>query len=172
MTASLIASVLLAVSFVGIAIWRKRVMPESISSLVYVFRWKWMWTVWLTIVGILTCAPAIEVLDRIGMGFLGFATLACLAFCAAMPIFVEEQKQWHDILGISSGVLSQLCVLMISPWWLLSWLLLVFLAIHVYMNPDGKVAKVVSHKGVFIAECICYVSLEGSLVSEFVSMTY
>lgn len=163
MLSLLIISILLTTSFVGVAIWRKRALPESISSLVHILKHRWVWTLWMWAVGFLTCIPAITALERIGMQFLGFGTLACLVFCAAMPVFVEEQKQWHDILGISSGVLSQLCVLMINPWWLLSWLLLAFLAIHVYMNPDGKVTKVVSNKGVFIAECLCYISLIGSI---------
>lgn len=157
-------SVLLVVSVVGTAIWKEKALPESISSLVHILKHKWVWTLWMWAVGFLTCIPAISALERIGMQFLGFGTLACLIFCAAMPIFMEDKKTWHNILGTSACILSQMCVMMICPWWLLSWLLLAFLAIHVYMNPDGKVAKVVSHKGVFIAECICYVSLEGSLI--------
>lgn len=156
MTESLIASAFMAISFTGVAIWRKRALPESISSLVYIFRWKWLWTVWLTVVGILTCAPAIEVLDRIGMGFLGFGTLVCLVFCAAMPIFVDEQKQWHDILGISAGILSQICVLFISMDWLYAWALFAFLMGSVYVQPKGWLGRVMKGKGVFVAECICY----------------
>lgn len=160
----LIISILLVVSVTGIALWRIKALPESISSLVYVFRWKWLWTVWLTIVGILTCAPAIEVLDRIGMGFLGFSTLACLIFCAAMPIFMKEQRQWHNILGISACILSQICVFFISMDWLYAWVLFIFLMVSVYVQPQGGITKVVKGKGVFVAECICYIALEGSLI--------
>lgn len=166
MTLLLIISILLVASVTGVAIWGIKALPESISSLVYVFRWRWMWTVWLTAVGILTCAPAIEVLDKIGMGFLGFGTLACLVFCAAMPIFMEEQKQWHDILGISACVLSQICVFFISMDWLYAWALFIFLIGSVYVQPQGGIAKAVKGKGVFVAECICYISLEGSLIFE------
>lgn len=166
MTASLILSILLTTSFVGVAIWRMKQLPESISSLVYVFRWEWLWTVWLSIVGILTCAPAIEVLDRIGMGFLGFGTMVCLLFCAAMPIFVKEQKMWHDILGISSCVLSQICVFFICADWLFAWTLFIFLMASVYVQPQGAIARAVEHKGVFVAEAVCYISLVGSLIDK------
>ena len=167
MNTLVILSLLLVTLYLGVAIWRKRALPESISSLVYVFRWRWLWTVWLTAVGILTCAPAIEILDSIGMGFLGFGTLACLVFCAAMPIFVEEQKQWHDILGISACILSQICVFFIDMNWLYAWALFLFIMGSVFIQPTGWLAKAVNGKGVFVAECICYISYEGSLLAYY-----
>ena len=164
MNAALVASILLAASFTGVAIWRKRALPESISSLVYVFRWKWLWTVWLSVVGLLTCIPTIDVLDTKDMGFLGFLTLACLLFCAAMPIFMRDWKRWHDILGISACVLSQACVSIVCAVWLFAWALFVFLMGSVYVQPQGRLAKAVKGNGVFMAEATCYVSMVGSLL--------
>ena len=153
-TVLLIISILLTASVTGAAIRRLGELPESISALVYVFRHKWMWVVWMWAVSFLTLIPAISSLDRVGMGFLGFGTLVCLLFCAAMPIFMKDKKHVHDILGISGGILSQCCVLFIDPNWLFTWSAFVFVMGSVYVQPQGKLAKAVEHKGVFVAECV------------------
>jgi len=58
----LIISVLLVVLYVGAAIWRFRALPDSISAMVYALPdggWRWLWSAWLAIVGILTFAPVV-----------------------------------------------------------------------------------------------------------------
>lgn len=163
MTTMLIISILLVVSFVGTAIWKLKDIPESISSLVYVFKWKWLWTVWLVLVGILTCAPAITVLDKIGMSFLGFGTLVCLLFCAVMPIWMEDKKTWHDVLGTSACILLQGCVFFICPWWLFMWAVFAFLMGSVYVQPDGF-GRFFKGKAIFIAQAVCYLDMMGCLL--------
>ena len=162
MTVLLIISILLVTSVMGVAIWRIKSLPESISALVYVFRHRWEWTLWMWSVAFLTCIPSISALDRIGMGFLGFGTLACLIFCAAMPLFDKDNNVLHWVFGTSGCVLSQFCVLMISPYWLSAWMLFVFLMGSVYVQPEGWLGKAMKGKGVLLAECLCYVSLEGA----------
>ena len=169
MILSLILSLALAVSLVVVASVRERSLPDSISALVYIFKHKWLWTVWLWLVTLLTLIPAIEILSRIGMEFLGFGTLACLVFCGAMPLFDKEHVRWHWITGTSGCILSQLCVLMISPWWLLSWLLMLLISmccIAGYNDTDDEC--VFQGKGVLLAECICYLALMGAMVTKLV----
>lgn len=162
----LISSLVLAVSFTGIATARLKSLPESVSSLVYVFRDRWLWTLWMWAVALLTLIPTTDLLSRIGMEFLGFGTMVCLMFCGSMPLFDKEHVRWHWITGVSGCILSQLCVLMICPWWLLMWLLMVFVAlccIAGYNDTDDEC--VFQGKGVFLAECICYVSLMGAMIT-------
>lgn len=168
MLSLLIISILLTTSFVGVAIWRMKALPESISSLVHILKHRWVWTLWMWAVGFLTCIPAITALDRIGMQFLGFGTLACLIFCAAMPTFMEDKKDVHDILGISACILSQGCVIFIDYNWLSVWMLFLFLMGSVYVQPDGELGKAMKGKGVFVAEMCCYVSHEGSLLMYYI----
>jgi hypothetical protein len=76
-----IASILLVISFLEVATWRRK-LPERISALVYALpkRWRWVWIVWMWVVAITTCIPLISVLGD-GLDVLGFVTLACLVWC-------------------------------------------------------------------------------------------
>jgi len=58
-----ILSILMVVSFTGIAIWKMNGLPESISAMVYALPdggWRWLWSAWLALVSILTFAPVYE----------------------------------------------------------------------------------------------------------------
>lgn len=37
---------------------------------------------------------------------LGFATMASLVFCGAMPLIKNDKNTLHNIFGVSAGVLS------------------------------------------------------------------
>lgn len=161
----LTVSVLLAVLFTGIAIRKGRGLPESVSAMVYtlpVGGYRWLWTVWLWLVAMCLAPKLMETLPE-ELGFVGFMMLVCLIFVGAMPLFDKENGKWHNILGISAGILSQLCVLIICPWWLLSWLLMAVIVTDAwFVHP--RIPRWYDNKGVFIAEAICTISLYGSLV--------
>ena len=165
----LILSLVLVISVMGIAIVRERSLPESISAIVYIFKHKWLWTIWLWLVALLTLIPCIEILSRIGMEFLGFGTMACLMFCGAMPLFDKDNIKWHWITGIAGCILSQLCVYFIFPDWLMLWGIFAFLAGSKYIQPEGF-GKPFLGKGVFLAESTCYLSLMGAMFYVYLSM--
>lgn len=147
-------SVIMAVLYVGAAIIIKRQIPESISSMVYILPeggWRWLWTIWLWSEGFLLIVPLTDALPD-EWRIIAFLTIASLVFCGAMPLFVKEQNKWHNILGVSSGILSQLCVLIINPWYLSIWILMIS-------------ALRIKNKIVFIAEAICYITILLSLKS-------
>ena len=160
----IILSVLLAVLYVGAAIWALRGLPVSISSMVYVLpegAARWLWSLWLIAVDVLTFAPLMDVLDGRGLAVVAFIPMALLAFVAVMPIFMEEHKKAHDIMGVAAGVMSQVCVALICTDWLVVWALFVFLAGSVYVQPSGWLGKAINKKTVFVAEAVCYISLIG-----------
>ena len=166
MTTMLILSILLVALFTGAAIWKLRALPESFSSLVGLFdgAWRWLWSAWLAMVSILTFAPVVEMLDGRGLGILGFLPMAMLMFVAAWPIFDREHYKWHNILGTVAGVMTQAIVAIISPAWLSVWIAFLFLIGSVFVQPEGKLAKAVKGKAVFIAEMACYIALVGALL--------
>ena len=153
MVTLLIVSILMVVSFVGITIYRTNELPESISAMVWSLKgdWKWLWSIWLMAVSILTFVPMIESLDRKDVGLLGVLPMVCLCFVAVWPLFDSEHAKLHNWLAILGGILSQFCVALINPWWLLLWLLM-------------PIALLEKSKGVMIAECICYVAIIVALV--------
>ena len=153
MVTLIILSIILVVSFVGITIYKTKELPESISAMVWSLKgdWKWLWSVWLMAVSILTFVPIIEILDRKDVGVLGFLPMVCLCFVAVWPLFDSEHVKLHNGLAILGGILSQLSVALINPWWLLLWLLM-------------PVALLKKSKSVMIAECICYAAIVGALI--------
>lgn len=175
MLTTIILSLLLVALGVGAAIgmihWLERKpwsqsLPDSISAMVYLLPrrggWRWLWTIWLVFVDVLTFAPVIEILDRRGLGILGFLPMAMLGFVAVWPLFDVEHRRWHYILAIAAGIISQVDVFLICPWWLLTWLL--FIAAWIWTTNDTS-STAFDGKGVFLAEVICYLSIIGSKLS-------
>lgn len=121
---SVVTSMALAVAYVAAATIAKRKLPESISAMVYVLPMdgQWAWTVWLWIVSATACIPLIEVMEDSPWQFLAFLALGCLVFCGAMPLVRKDKNTAHYALSITAGVLSQVCVALTCPWWLMAWM--------------------------------------------------
>ena len=164
MTIMLVLSFLLAVALPAIAIWKTRDIPVSISSLVYLFdgNRKWLWSLWLGIVAFTLAPSLIESMPETWK-FMGFLTLLSLVLTAAMPLFDKEHERWHHAFGIAAGVLSQICVLLICPWWLLAWVLFPA-ALWLYYRKDAKYKFLLCYA--FIAECLCALAQYGALLTE------
>lgn len=156
----LTSSILLAVSFVGIAIMSMREIPESISSIVFLFDGccRWIWSMWIFCVTFLIAPSLMDAMPD-EWRFIGFLQIACLAFVGSMPLFDTEHRNLHNIFGISAGVLSQVCVLIIRPWWLLAWI--VFPVTTYY----GRDKEWLNGKEVFISECLSMTAMYGSLLT-------
>ena len=161
MTIMLVLSFLLAVALPAAAIWKDREIPVSISALAYVFKGgkRWTWTIWLWLTSCLMAAPLMDSLTE-SWQFMGFLTIICLISTGAMPVFIKEHKDVHDCFGIAAGFFSQVCVMLISPWWLFSWILFP-IAFWLYYR-QNKIYKFLECYA-FIAECLCALALYGSL---------
>ena len=158
-------SILVAVLFIGLMTLTRRELPESISDMVYWLpdRKQWIWSAWLCVVGALLFAPLTE-----RCGWVGWLTEACLLGSALTPLVNVDTRKWHKWLGIATGVLSQVCVAMLCPDWLFAWAAFLFIMGSVYVQPEGGMAKTVEHKGVFVTEVICMLSLFGSLLTSVI----
>ena len=167
-------SILLMVLGVGAAIWKKRELPQSISAMVYLLPEggsRWLWTLWLMVVGVMTFAPAIDILDPIGYGYLGFAPMVTIGFVAVWPLFDVEHRTHHNVLGIMSGILSQVCVALIGPWWLLCWLLMAGVMAWCAMHGGrGRVRTLFSDGcGVLVSEMICWASVNAAYITHYLT---
>jgi hypothetical protein len=168
MVTLLFLSLFLVTLYVGVTTWKLGELPDSISSMVYVLPeggWRWLWTVWLWAVALLTCIPAIEALRPKSLEVFGFFTMACLVFTGAMPLFLKDQERTHHILAIAGGIFSQIVVLFVSPWFLALWLLMVWLLLD--SLTASETPRWYDGKSVFISEAICYASFFGSLIFNF-----
>ena len=161
----MIVSILLVVSYVGITIWKRRELPESVSAMVYNLPkpWQWLWIVWLW-ASTYTLTPALFEVMPEDWGVIAHAFATSMLFIGAMPLMKDSENRAHYALAIAAGIFSQLCVLIIDAQWLATWLVFPFLMASVYVQPQGGIAKAVNGKGVFVAEVVCYIALEGSLI--------
>lgn len=158
MTTLIIISILLAVSGIARCICSNKELPESISAMVYHLDRPWIWTLWVFSMSFTAMIPMIDAMPD-EWKFIAFLSMACLCFVSVMPLIVKESRFWHYLLAIIGGTLSQVCVALISPWWLTLWFSYVLLTAGVWRWTEGK--------GVFFMECICYLSLVGVLINGF-----
>lgn len=156
----LIISIVLAASFIVAASILKKQIPESISSLEFVYP-HGVWTIWLWLVTILITPSLLDAMPE-NWKFLGFLTIGCLMFVGAMPLIPTEHNTAHNILGVTAGILSQLCVLLINPQWLWIWSVWVVTFIIMTMNKSLSDWK----WSVLLSEAICYASLIGSIIKQ------
>ena len=146
----------LLICVIGLVFAMRDTIPQSISSMVYLLDEdrQWVWSLWLAVVAFLMM-PSLLVASE----WLGWLTVMCLLGTAVTPIIHEYTYKLHSILGILGGIFSQLCVLLISPLWLLVWVAMGIFAIVAYNN-DGLMGKYT----VLVAEILCAMSLYGALL--------
>jgi len=157
----------LALAVGGIAVMLRGGVPDSVSGLVYNLSdaKQWWWSVWLAAVAITVMVPMMTALD--GFAWIGWLTSVCLIGAAVTPVIRSDTRRMHNICGIAAGILSQLCVVVLCPWWLLAWMVFVPLMAGsmAAFNDSEDLPVVCAGKGVLVAECICAVSLYGALVT-------
>ena len=138
----------------GGMVW-KREVPVSISALA--MDSGWLWTPWLWAVTFLLAPPLMTVLAGAWKA-VGLAMLTCLLLTGAMPLFDAEHSKWHYVCAVAAGVLSQVCVAVINPWWLMTWAAAPILKI---IDSNTKVLK---NKWVLILETLCATTMYGALI--------
>ena len=74
-----------------------------------------------------------------------------------MPLIRNNPNTAHSVLAIVAGVLSQLCVLIISPYWLLLWFSLIYFLF-------APLPKWLNGKGIFVLEVYCYTTLIAAIL--------
>ena len=158
-------SAVLAVLYVGAAIWKRHSIPESISAMVFDLprKWQWLWSIWLWAIAFLTCIPAINALAEKGAEALGFATLVCLVFTGALPLYDKDNKRMHYFFAYAAGILSQACVVGLDWHWLLVWLVYPLLPyIDGYFYMPGLPMWLLRIK-TFVIETLCAIPFFGAL---------
>ena len=109
--------------------------------------------------------PAIDALPE-DMRMLGFLTLVCLAMCGAMPLGDSRvNRRAHNVFGILSGILSQVCVAIVCPCWLSAWSLMA--VAWIWTTKDCS-RKALDGKGVFLAEAICLLTVAGAVLTHLI----
>jgi len=156
----------LCIAVGGIVLMLRGGVPESVSGLVYNLseRMRWAWSGWLIAVALTLMVPLMSALGDVA--WLGWLTVVCLIGAAVTPVFNRDTRTMHYVCGIAAGVISQVCVACICPWWLLVWLIWIPLIAGTMgaLNDSEEMPQVLDGYGVLAAEVMCAVSLYGSLL--------
>ena len=167
MTIMLIISILLVALYVGATIWRRRELPESVSAMVHDLSkpWRWVWSVWLATITVLISPALTAAMPHEWYGIAGHICIVLLAMTAAIPLLSGEHNKAHNVCGISAGIMSQVCVMIICPYWLLTWILYLILP---YCDRKWYIPGLpmwMIRSKVFIIEAFCSVTQIGSLLT-------
>lgn len=156
----------LALAVVGMIIMLKGGVPYSVSGLVYNLSdsKQWWWSVWLSAVAISVMVLLMGCLGD--LGWVGWLTGICLMGAAVTPIIRKDTRTMHNICGVAAGLLSQVCVTCLCPWWLLVWLVWIPLIAGTMgaLDDSEEMPQVLDGYGVLAAEVMCAVSLYGCLL--------
>ena len=156
----------LALAVVGVVLMSRGGLPDSVSGMVFTLpvHKRWLWSAWLIAVAMTVMVPLMTALDD--AAWLGWLTVAGLVGAAVTPICNGDTQLLHDVFGVSAGVLSQVCVACLCPWWLLAWLLwLPLLAGAMAALNDAKDPPCLfGGHGVLAAELTCAVTMYGCLI--------
>ena len=134
----LIVSAVISAVYILYTSIKNKAVPESISASLSKYK-KWIWTAFMEIAAFGECPALLEVLPT-SLQFVGFLTSTCMALTGAIPLIKIDKNIVHNILGISTGVLSQICAGILNPVVLSSWVIMPFF----------------KKKRTFVAEIICY----------------
>ena len=163
MTWLVLTSLFLAVG--GMVLMSRGGVPESVSGLVYNLseRMRWAWSGWLVAVALTLMVPLMSALSDVA--WLGWLTVVCLIGAAVTPVFNRDTRTMHNICGVAAGILSQVCVACLCPWWLTVWLIWIPLVAGTMgaLNDAEEMPRVLDGYGVLAAEVMCAVSLYGAL---------
>lgn len=167
-----IIAILLMVLYIGITIWKKKELPKSISHMVYDLPkggWRWLWTIWLWSVVICAAPSLIEALSGSSFQFVGFLTIASLIFIGAMPLFDTDHLKWHNTLAIAGGIGSQICTILICPWWMLLWIIMIVFMGGAFcaFNDNKGCYRFIDGKGIFITEILCSATVIAAIITHF-----
>jgi len=155
--ALLISSLLLTVSYVANAIYIEKGIPESVSSHVYRLGMsrRWYYTAWIWAVS-LTFAPALFLATPHDLDMMPHILVTSLLLTSVLPLIEREGHSWHRAATVVSAVACTACVYIVSPAWLLLWVV----AVAVSMYHHARVP--------FLVQTTCVASLLGSLILEMI----
>lgn len=150
----------------GLLLMSRGGVPESVSGLVYNLseRMRWAWSGWLIAVAMTLMVPLMNALYDVA--WLGWLTVVCLIGAGVTPVINPETRVAHHVCGIAAGVLSQVCVACLCPWWLLVWTIWLPLLAGAMaaLNDAEEMPCLMNGHSVLVAELTCAVSLYGCLL--------
>lgn len=155
----ILISMALVALYIALVYRRRGSLPDSMGTEVYVIPdggWRWLWSVWMWST-VYTITPKLfHVIPEQGQPCAhAFATAMLLL--GILPLLKHEGDRGVFALGLAACFMSQVCVALVCPWWLLMWLSLPALA-------AWRSDLLAGGRYRLFVELTCYCSLTGSLL--------
>lgn len=158
----ILASFLLMFIFIGLICWKYGI-PETISDSYYLTGEKPWFSIVMIVCGLLMIPKAI--LLSSSYWILGFSLFGILNLwmTGLFPKFRPKgyQRTLHLIGARVSGVVAQVCVILLGwPWIMLTWLLPIILFLNVWREkPEDLTVALDKVRFIFWVELVCFVNL-------------
>lgn len=158
-------SIIVTVAYVGYVTYRRGELPDSISACVFDYSERsamLCWTFFMWIAGFGGLVPLVVKLGD--LGWIAFLALIGFGFLGVAPLVKGEKNTTHYLIGIATGFISQVAVVIYCPCWWLVWLVFVPLVAGAMgaLNDAKEDVALCDGKGVLIAEGLCALSVWGA----------
>lgn len=157
----IITSFLLMFLFVGLICWKYGI-PETISDSYYLTNEKPWFSIIMILCGLLMIPKAISLSSGWILGFT-LAGILGLLMTGVFPKFrpIGYQRTLHLIGARVSGVIAQVCVILLGfPWIMTTWLIPIFLLIDtIRKKPENLTLALDKVKFIFWVEITCFINL-------------
>lgn len=145
-------ALLISAGYAILNMHKAKELPDSVSSFSYISGVK-LFVLWVIITSALLGYSVVGVLPE-HLGWLSFALAGGLLSVGASPLYRSENKVIHYFGGYLFGVVSQVIVFLLSPYWLLLWIIF----------PLVFVIKGWKENATFVSELICFVNLTACIL--------
>ena len=147
---------------------RDRRLPDTVSDMAYshegrarrLFYTLWLWTATFTL------TPALFHLIPEQWEGLAHVYATAMVLCGLQPLIVRQRGVFFLLFGLAGGVFSQMCVVVICPWWLLTWTHLG--AMVAFADRRDTVPSWFVGKGVMVIEFVSWFTLAAAILTKLI----
>ena len=147
---------------------RDRRLPATVSDMAYKHSDRIMrlrYTLWLW-ASTFTLTPALFHLIPEEWEGLAHAYATSVVLCGLMPLLLRQRNLTFAVFGMSAGVFSQCCVVVVCPWWLLLWTHLG--ALVAFADRHDTVPSWFIGKGVLVVEFVCWFTVASAILTRLI----
>jgi hypothetical protein len=167
--------ILVLVSFVTvfglIAYWTKKrgQLPSTVSDMAYnhsARRKRINYTIWLW-VSSFTLTPGLFHLIPEEWEGLAHAYATSIVLCGLIPVLLRQRNLPFVVFGLSACVFSQCCVVVLCPWWLLTWTHLG--ALVAFADRHDTIPGWFVGKGVLVVEFVSWFTIASAILTKLIT---
>lgn len=147
---------------------RDRRLPVTVSDMAYghpercrrLHYTLWLWA------STFTLTPALFSLMPEEWHGLAHAYATSVVLCGLLPLVLRQRNLTFAVFGLSAGVFSQCCVVVLCPWWLLVWTHLG--ALVAFADRHDTIPGWFVGKGVLVIEFVSWFTIASAILTRLI----